>query len=485
LNQSIGTSAIWLTVTKFINVMISMGTAMLLSRFRTLEEYGTYAQLLMVGSITTTIFMMGLSGSVNYFLSKARNQNEQSDFLSNFFTISTIISLVSGLTLLIAAPGIAKYFDNPYILYVSYVLAILPWINIVGSSIDNIFVIFNKIKILSFYRIAHSLSTLAVVLLTVFFEWSFEVFLYFFIGVQIVFTLSVYFIIGSLIEKFRPLLKRKLIKDIITFSFPLGLAYTVGTLHIETDKLMIGYFYDTKTLAIYTNTAREMPITIVVSSIIAVITPAIVRFIDNNQSGHAVMLWKKATIFSYIFLCFFAGLLFTFAPQVISILYSDKYLEGLEVFKISSIKILLQATNYAIILIALGKTKYIFYSSILALILNVILNYLFYLLFGLKGFAIATLLSTTIVALIQLYYSSIKLKMSFIAIFPWREIYFITLINFFICIVLVVIKAFFQNYNEYIFMFITIPFITLAYSMFMKKRIINSWNFLNSKKIID
>ncbi|MEH7255249.1 oligosaccharide flippase family protein, partial [Neobacillus niacini] len=406
-----------------MNLGLSMVTAMLISRFRTLEEYGTYSQLIMVGTIASTIFMMGLSGSINYFLPRAKNKNEQSIFLSNFYTVSTIISIFSSITLLIVSPSIAEYFDNPIILSFVYVLAILPWLNIVGGSIDNVFVVLNKIKMLSFYRIGHSVSTLIVVLLTVFLEWSFEKFLFYFIGVQVIYTIAIYIIIGTLVEKFRPRIDIKLIREIIAFSFPLGIAYTVGTFQVETDKLMIGYLYDTETLAIYTNAAREMPITIVVASIVAVITPSIVRFIKDYQNDYAVKLWRNATAFSYIFLCFFAAILFAFAPEIISILYSDKYLKGVEVFRISSIKILLQATNYAILLIALGRTKYVFYSSILALVLNVLLNYLFYLFYGINGFAIATLLSTAIIAFLQLYYSSINVKIPIKSIFLCKEMF--------------------------------------------------------------
>jgi O-antigen/teichoic acid export membrane protein len=480
-----GSSAAWLTITKFINLGISMVTAMLLSRFRTLGEYGTYSQLIMVGTITTTIFMMGLSGCINYFLSRAKDKNEQSIFLSNFYTISTIISIVSGITLLIISPSIAEYFDNPFILSFVYVLAILPWLNIVGGSIDNVFVIFNKIGMLSFYRIGHSVSTLTVVLLTVVFAWSFEKFLFVFIGVQMIFTIAVYIIVGTLIDKFRPRLDKKLIKEIMFFSFPLGIAYTVGTFHVETDKLMIGYLYDTETLAIYTNAAREMPITIVVASILAVITPLLVRFIKDHQYESAVKLWRNATAFSYIFLCFFACILFAFAPEIISILYSDQYLKGVEVFRISSIKILLQVTNYAILLIALGKTKYVFYSSMLSLILNISLAYLFFLLFGLNGFAIATVLSTALIAFLQLYYSSIKVKIPIKSIFPWKETFFITLINVFICIALIILKILNQYMNEYILMGILIPTSALVYFVLMKKKIINKWNYLNSIKPIN
>jgi len=69
-----------------------MITAMLLSRFRTLEEYGTYSQLLMVINIATTFFMLGLPNSINFFLARAENNNERQKFLSVYYTLSTVLS---------------------------------------------------------------------------------------------------------------------------------------------------------------------------------------------------------------------------------------------------------------------------------------------------------------------------------------------------------------------------------------------------------
>ena len=71
---SIINDTIKLTISKVMSLVIAMVSSMLLSRYRTLEEYGTYSQLLMVINIMTSLLMLGLPNSINYFLSRAETE---------------------------------------------------------------------------------------------------------------------------------------------------------------------------------------------------------------------------------------------------------------------------------------------------------------------------------------------------------------------------------------------------------------------------
>jgi len=427
--SSIGKSAAYLTATKLISLTIGMVTAMLLSRFASLEEYGTYSQMLLIVTLVTTIFMMGLPNSINYFLAGAENKEEQRFFLSNYYTLSTILSIAAGGVLLFASPLIVKYFNNPYIMSFTYVLMILPWINVVGGSIDNVFIVYDKMRMLSIYRISYSIAILSVIILVILFKLSFQFFMTYNIVVQAFFIVSIYIIVGNLSNAWKPRLNKDLIKKIFAFSMPLGFASIIGTLNNQIDTLMVGRLTNTETLAIYSNAAKEMPVTIIAASITAVLMPQLVRYLKNNENETALDLWKNATTLSYMFICFFVAVLFVFSPQVMSILYSDKYLPGVPVFRVYSLVLLLRVTYFGIILNSIGKTKPIFYCSILCLILNIILNYLLYSFMGIIGMAVATFISIAVVAYLQLYMTSKAINFDIKTIFPWRNLLNISIIN--------------------------------------------------------
>ena len=92
-NSSFMSDAVKLSVSKIIANGLMLVSAMLLARIRTLEENGTYSQLMLVINLAASIFMMGLPNSINFFLAKAERKEDQNYFLSVYYTLSTLLSL--------------------------------------------------------------------------------------------------------------------------------------------------------------------------------------------------------------------------------------------------------------------------------------------------------------------------------------------------------------------------------------------------------
>ena len=140
-----------------------MLSTMLLSRFRTLEEYGTYSQLQLVITVVVTILMAGLPNSINYFVAKASDIKEQRAFMSVYYTLCTISGILSGVLLIILIPFIENYFNNSSISIYWYFLLLYPWTKIILSGIENILVVFSNIKKLVIFKTLYSVITLGVI----------------------------------------------------------------------------------------------------------------------------------------------------------------------------------------------------------------------------------------------------------------------------------------------------------------------------------
>lgn len=482
MQTSIAKDSAKLSFSRIITTMISMVTAMLLSRFRTLEEYGTYSQILLVINLANALFMLGLPNSINYFLAKIEDKEERVKFLSAYYSISTILSFISGVALLFSLPLISAYFKNPVIKSFFYVLAIYPWTQIIMASIDNILIIYHKTTELLKFRITHSIFLLLLIVIVKYFDWNFKIYMYLLIAGEIVFTISVYFIANNLEEKMKFYIDFKIIQKILKFSIPIGLASVVGTLHIEFDKLFIGKFFNTEQLAIFTNASKEMPVSIIAGSISAVLLPQMVRLLKVGRKKEGIQIWGDSIVLSYIFICFLAIGLCVYASDAITLLYSEKYTSGTNVFRIYSIILLLKCTYFGTILNSVGKTKMIFNSSIIALGLNIVLNFVFYLFLGFEGPAIATLITTVAVALFQLIASSKAIEISLKDIFPWKELLKITVINIGFGIVFLWIKnivpldLYVGNLSEALIL----AFVWgILYLLLMYRKIKEKWDGLN------
>lgn len=427
---SLGTAAVKLTASKMIMLLISMVTGMLLSRFRTIEEYGTYSQIVMVINLVTTIIMMGLPNSLNYFLSGADTKEERSHFLNVYYSLSTLLSVVVGVVLVLITPFLIDYFDNPLITNFIYFLAVFPWTKIIMSSVENVLVVYNRTNLIMAFRLLNSVSLLGIILAVQLLEWDFNAYMILYLAVEAIFTICVYVIAKQSAGQLKVEFDLQLTKKIFKFSVPIGIASMLGTLNIELAKLVIGGLMDTESLAIFTNASKEMPVTIIASSITAVLLPQMVRLLKKGDNKKAAKLWSDATYISFTIICFVAFALFVFAPEVMTILYSEKYLDGVTVFRIYSLVLLFRCTYFGMVLNSTGRTKLILYSSIGSLVLNVCLNYVFFYIFGFEGPALASLSSLVIVSGMQLVWSSKVLKINFKKLFDWKALCKSLVINF-------------------------------------------------------
>lgn len=482
--NSLGGDAVKLTFSKIVTLCISMVSTMLLSRFRTLEEYGTYSQLLLVINLFTTIFMLGLPNSINYFLARAENQEERRSFLSIYYTLSTSLSVVLGIVLVCAIPLIEAYFSNPLIGKFAYFLAIYPWSNIIASGIENMLVVYRKTNLLVGYRVLNSVCLLGIIFLVQLLDWTFSEYMLLLVGVNAAFALAVYVLAHRLSGGLRPMLDKSWLKAIFVFSIPMGLASVVGTLNIEIDKLLIGRMLDTTQQAIYSNASKELPVTIIASSITAVLLPQITRMIKRDKCQSAIQLWGYATELSFICICIIVAGVFTFASDAVELLYSAKYLPGVPVFRVYTLVLLLRCTYFGMIMNALGQSKKIFYCSVASLALNAVLNPLLFWVMGTIGPAVATFLSMVIVLVGQLWMTAQSMKTSFRNIFPWKRLGITLLINIFLAIVFAALKIalpldiYIGSLMESLLLGI---FWVGAYFLVMRRRVLYVWRQMNKE----
>lgn len=420
---SVGKDAVTLTASKIMVSLIGLVTSMLLARFRTLNEYGTYSQIIMITDLVSTILLLGLPNSINYFLAKANDEEEKQHFLSVYLTLSTFLTIIIAISLCLAMPMIIDYFDNPLITTFAYVFAIYPWSTLMINSLSNTCIVYGKANRLIIFNIVHAIATLLILLATKVLGLNFQWYMMLYMASMLLFAFFSLGWIRKLAGKIRIHLDIVLIKQIFAFSIPMGLASVIGTLNVELDKFVIGKFFSTEEYAIFANAAKELPVTMLATSLTAVLTPCLVRLLGKQQKEDAVRVWGNAINISLCIMCLIVGSFFVFAPDIMSLFYSEKYVTdgGVMVFRIYTLILLFRSTYWGIVLNATGKTKFIFVSSIITLVLNLVGNIAGYYIFGFGGPAISSFVVMGIMAFAQLKFTGHLLKMKLKDIFPWKD----------------------------------------------------------------
>lgn len=438
---SFATDAVRLTASKIIGNLLTLVSAMLLARIRTLEENGIYSELLLVINLATAIIMLGLPNSINYFLTRAESKDDKNRFLSLYYTLSTVLSAVLGVVLVALLPLWISYFNDQNLKQFAFFLLLFPWAKVVTASVENVLVVLGKSKTLVWYRISNSICLLLIILFIWLTKTSFMLYMILYVIVEGAYAIAVYWLAAKYTGKLHWTIDKGLIKSVLVFSIPLGLASVVGTLNIEIDKLMIGHLLSTEELAIYTNASKELPLTIVATSLTAVLMPKMVKLFQQKRNEEAVAIWRDVTTISFAIMAFFGIGMAVFSTDAMILLYSEKYAPGGPVFAVYSLSLLLKCTYFGIVLNTTGKTRIVLYSALGTLVLNTIMNIVFYKLMGVSGPALATLMSGVIMGTFQLVFSSRFINVKFSQIFPWKNMGLIVLLNIVLGIVFSIIHT--------------------------------------------
>lgn len=427
--EKIGNETIRVSIAKILAQALTLVAAMLMSRFLTLEEYGTYSQIVLVITMLTSLFMLGLPNSMNYFMGRAEDNEQRREFLSIYYTLCTLLCLVVGAVSCAGTPLIISYFNNPLVGSVWFFLLLYPLGRIITYTAENLYVVYHKTENLLKFRVFYSACLVGSIVISHAFRLSFQMYMALFLSVSLGFASFVYISAYKLSGGISFSLSLPFIKRILVFSIPLGLASAVGTINIELDKFMVGRFVDTSTLAIYTNASKEMPVTIIAAAFTAVMLPKFALYMKEKKHREVATMWGSATKISFMIMCYIAIGMYVYAPDCLRVLYSEKYVLGANIFRIYCLVLLMRATYFGIVLNSSGHSKLIFYSALAALALNCLLNYFFYIWFGLIGPAIATLISQIVINAFQLMYSGKILNISIKDIFPWKDLGIILFIN--------------------------------------------------------
>lgn len=481
--KGIAADSLKLSIAQTVSLLINMIIVMLLSRFRSVEEYGTYSQMLMVSSIVVTFFASGFAQCINYFLAGESNTINKSNFIKTYYGIIGICGLIGGIVSVLLIPILTSYFGNEKLKDYWFFLLIYPVSKIVNDGVDRFFILYKKTNQLMLYKIRYGVTTLITVLAAIVLKWEFRSYLLVLVLTELLFGILVYWFVYKITGIIPFGFNAVTAKNIMSFAIPMALASLVSVINKELDKLVVGGLTDTATLAVFTNAAKELPITVFSASIVTVVMPHVVRQMQNGETREAISIWKESIKLTAMIMCFFCVSLLVFAPQVISVLYSDKYLSGVNVFRIYLLTELFRLTYYGMILNAEKKTQLILYSSIGSMIVNLILDIILYRLIGIEGPAWATVASVVAMNMFQLIYTKNHIDVSFFDIYPVAYILKCIALN----IILSFPFAYLQNilfkyvsFNKNIMTIVLGVVWLVVYLFIIRKRAKRLWKTLNA-----
>lgn len=473
MKNNIANDSIMLTIVRVVTLATSMAQTMILSRIMTLTEYGTYSALLIIVSLGTTIAGLGLNNAISFFFNKEKDIDKKEKYVNTIFAITMLSGTIFAVVIYALKRQIANYYNNTVILNLIIYVIFKPIFTNIVTLYQQLYISVGKTKVIAARNLIISLVQVIAIPIT------FNIFK----NIKSVLIVGIILDVCQLIYfkfDFKKILKInylnidiKIIKPILIYAIPMALATMIATIFKESDKLIIAKIATIEDLAIYTNMSKQLPFEFVVLSFTTVITPVIIRLLQNDTKK-AIQLWGDYIEFGYIstwILCIGAIIC---AKELLVFLYSDIYLEGLNIFKIYLLIEMFKYTYFGLILSATGKTKYILYSSGIAMIANIIFNIIFYKIFGLIGPALASLICTISMGMVQLLLSCKEINVNFLDAIRIKNMIKIILKLLIIAIVSVLIKKILEQVinNDIIILIVIYTVYVICSVLINKKRLI-------------
>lgn len=203
-------------------------------------------------------------------------------------------------------------------------------------------------------------------------------------------------------------------KEILKDSWPLIFTSFAGVIFIYADQIIIEFFYDFKKVGIYSSAVRLILFFNVIPSIISnMIYPKVIDLYKQNEKGSFIKKMTRLYFYHFIFTIPLIAFFLLFGRPLILTLYGDIFIESADILKIYSLTFLFvffNPMNNKLLMIE-NLQKLMLFRNLIGLSVNLILNFLLVPVYGMKGAAVATIISQ--LAIMISYYFNIKTRYIF------------------------------------------------------------------------
>lgn len=426
MRKKIGNGAavdsMFLAGVKVVTLLAGIFSTMLLSHSLSLAEYGTYTQGNVVISVSVSLSILGLSDAVNYFYN-GRKPEDQKRYVNTILMLEIVGGVLAAIFILVFSGAIANYFGNSSLTGLFIYIAFRPLLENMINTLQVLQISIGRAKVLAIRNLILSLSRVALVILTTMLTNSIKTI---FIGYIIIDAITVVYFWSSFssrdfhINPFKGIWS--MIPPILKYSLPMAVYSLTKSLLKDMDKLVISHYEGTQSIAIYSNCSYALPFDVITNAFLVVMIPIITCYIARSDYKRAQSLFSDYIRIGYMTTCVFASAAAILAPELITFLFGEKYLPGLTVFILYLAVDMIKFANLSLVLSAKGWTRTLMVIALSSLGANLVLNLLFYRLFGFIGPAVASVLVSLVTTCLLSVYSSRALETTLTKLLNLKEV---------------------------------------------------------------
>lgn len=413
-NNSNFFQAVWIAVSQGTRIVLSFLSAIILSRYLTKNDYGTFKQVIYVYITLAVLFEAGLSSVFPYFI--PRYKYGEGKFIVNKVTnILFLLGAIFALFLYSTSDTISDLMKNKELATAIKMFSLTPLFLLPTLGIEGLYIALKKSQYIVIYQTITLLTSLICCTVpVVFFEMGYKgAIIGWVIGsglkcVIAVIMKQIPYVNTSAIEV------PQIYKQVFSYALPLMCASIAGLFLHSASQFFISRYCGQSSFAEFSNGFISLPfVSICAGSIRNLLLPICSKANFDGKIQDALKVYENAVwqsmllVFPVIFFCF------TFAKDIMTIMYTDNYISSAPFFQLALLKDLLcGCIPFLAILLGVGALKFYMYIHFFSTILIWIINYSIvkYLNFTAVDFSVVYVFVSTLNTILLMSYIILRLK---------------------------------------------------------------------------
>lgn len=351
--------AAWVAVGTFLAFLVGIITPMVLSRFFTKEDYGTYKQVMYVYTTLLSVFTLGLPRAYGYFLPKF-SASCAKDVINKISRLFYALGLLFSIFLFAFSGIIATLLKNPDLGFALKVFSPTPLFLLPTMGLDAIYASFRKTKVLAAYTtVTKVLTMLCIILPVILFDGTYiHAIIGFDIASFITFVIAVY-MMNLPVKGTRQEPSSLDLRQIFGFSIPLVFASLWGMIIQSSDQFFVSRYFGNEVFADFSNGFTEIPfVAMIVGALSTVLLPLFSKM-DKGQgmSEESFLVFRSVVVKSSKLIVPMLVYSIAFAGIIMTCMYGAKYESSAVYFQIKNASCLFYIIPFTPIFLGLGLTK--------------------------------------------------------------------------------------------------------------------------------
>jgi len=396
--SSLSRATAWYTIGNLFVRSVSFLLLPLYSNLISTEEFGRYSLVMSLYAIIAVFYQSGLQSALSKYYLEEENESRRKEIFSTIInaagligiTLSIIIFILSG-WIALEATGTAGYSGLIRIIFASLFFETITFITLHLLRTKELA---RKVVVYS------SFSAVVNLIFNIYLVYFLKLGIFGIIWAQLVTSVSLFFILLPFLrDSYMPRMRTDMLKTFLTFSYPLVIAGLLSAAVEVIDRFIIDHFLGKSEVGIYSFAYRiALVMNIFVMSLRGAWTPYSIRIYNagnySEEFGKSLTKIVGVSLLIFLSVSIFIDDLFTLNFSGF-FLFNPQYRGGIEIIPVVLASYIFSAvvTYYSVYPYVSGKSIHFLVSDLIALVINIVLNFWLIPLYGIMGAAAATFFS--------------------------------------------------------------------------------------------